>query len=589
MDKNIAHDKFFELRCKAERLLVLRGNVSSLADGDDLLKLTNELQTYQIELELQNKELHRSQQELMQVQKNYTELYDFSPVGYITTSLKGLILRTNRIFSDMLLTERAFLMNHRLSEFIHIEDQDIYYKHLNNLSESGTRQVSELRLQPKDGAVLDVQLESTVVLNKAEDPEEYRTVVIDSSKRKRIQKKFNDEIKLRTALIEALPYPTMLIKKDRTIILANKAARDAGAKIGGICWRDFGHTEHISAKDKDYINQHKTTNGLFSHCIFCLADEALADSKLCIAPEVESFGKVFETYWMPLSNDLFLHYAFDITEQKKLEKEKESYRKNLENQVAQRTYDLSVANEGLIQANRLKDEFLANMSHELRTPLTAILGMSEALLEHAYGPLNEPQEKSLRTVEKSGEHLLSLVNDILDLSKINAGKIELAQDLIYIKDVCQASLQMINQAALKKNQTVSLDIDSQTEYVKADMTRLKQILVNLLSNAVKFTPENGKIGLEVSCNPGNDRIEFTVSDTGVGIATADMGKLFKPFVQLDGTYTRSHDGTGLGLSLVQKLTDLHNGSVTVDSEKGEFTRVTVALPSDSKSDPTPEN
>jgi len=589
MDKNIAHDKFFELRCKAERLLVLRGNVSSLADGDDLLKLTNELQTYQIELELQNEELHRSQQELMQVQKNYTELYDFSPVGYITTSLKGLILRTNWTFSDMLLTERAFLMNHRLSEFIHIEDQDIYYKHLNNLSESGTRQVSELRLQPKDGAVLDVQLESTVVLNKAEDPEEYRTVVIDSSKRKRIQKKFNDEIKLRTALIEALPYPTMLIKKDRTIILANKAARDAGAKIGGICWRDFGHTEHISAKDKDYINQHKTTNGLFSHCIFCLADEALADSKLCIAPEVESFGKVFETYWMPLSNDLFLHYAFDITEQKKLEKEKESYRKNLENQVAQRTYDLSVANEGLIQANRLKDEFLANMSHELRTPLTAILGMSEALLEHAYGPLNEPQEKSLRTVEKSGEHLLSLVNDILDLSKINAGKIELAQDLIYIKDVCQASLQMINQAALKKNQTVSLDIDSQTEYVKADMTRLKQILVNLLSNAVKFTPENGKIGLEVSCNPGNDRIEFTVSDTGVGIATADMGKLFKPFVQLDGTYTRSHDGTGLGLSLVQKLTDLHNGSVTVDSEKGEFTRVTVALPSDSKSDPTPEN
>ncbi len=589
MDKNIAHDKFFELRCKAERLLVLRGNVSSLADGDDLLKLTNELQTYQIELELQNEELHRSQQELMQVQKNYTELYDFSPVGYITTSLKGLILRTNLMFSDMLLTERAFLMNHRLSEFIHIEDQDIYYKHLNNLSESGTRQVSELRLQPKDGAVLDVQLESTVVLNKAEDPEEYRTVVIDSSKRKRIQKKLNDEIKLRTALIEALPYPTMLIKKDRTIILANKAARDAGAKIGGICWRDFGHTEHISAKDKDYINQHKTTNGLFSHCIFCLADEALADSKLCIAPEVESFGKVFETYWMPLSNDLFLHYAFDITEQKKLEKEKESYRKNLENQVAQRTYDLSVANEGLIQANRLKDEFLANMSHELRTPLTAILGMSEALLEHTYGPLNEPQEKSLRTVEKSGEHLLSLVNDILDLSKINAGKIELAQDLIYIKDVCQASLQMINQAALKKNQTVSLDIDSQTEYVKADMTRLKQILVNLLSNAVKFTPENGKIGLEVSCNPGNDRIEFTVSDTGVGIATADMGKLFKPFVQLDGTYTRSHDGTGLGLSLVQKLTDLHNGSVTVDSEKGEFTRVTVALPSDSKSDPTPEN
>ncbi|MCP4163031.1 MAG: hypothetical protein GY760_23465, partial [Deltaproteobacteria bacterium] len=160
MSQNTAQDKFSELRNQAERLLALKGNVPGLAYDDDPLKLIHELQTLQIELELQNEELHRSQQELMQSQINYTELYDFAPVGYITTSLKGLILGSNLILSDMLQTERSLLINQPLSAFIHIEDQDIYYRHQKNLSESKTRQISELRLQPKDGAILDVQLES---------------------------------------------------------------------------------------------------------------------------------------------------------------------------------------------------------------------------------------------------------------------------------------------------------------------------------------------------------------------------------------------------------------------------------------------
>jgi len=220
--------------------------------------------------------------------------------------------------------------------------------------------------------------------------------------------------------------------------------------------------------------------------------------------------RVAELVSIPLDDKTMYGIAKDITERKKLEKEKESYRKNLEKQIAQRTYDLRVTNAELIQANRLKDEFLANMSHELRTPLTAILGMSEALLEYAYGPLNKQQEKSLQTVEKSGEHLLNLINDILDLSKINANKMEIKPSLISIKDICRSSLQMITHASRKKNLIVSLNINKAIDYVMADQVRLKQILVNLLSNAVKFTPENEKIGLEVSCNPDNDRIEFTV-------------------------------------------------------------------------------
>jgi len=280
-------------------------------------------------------------------------------------------------------------------------------------------------------------------------------------------------------------------------------------------------------------------------------------------------------------------FLIDITTRKKLEaemtstvKELNDYKKNLQSLVSERTSELSRANTELIQANCLKDEFLANMSHELRTPLTAILGMSEALLEQAYGSFNNQQNKSLETIKKSGQHLLNLINDILDLSKISAGKMVLELGQVSIKDLCRASLQMIKQSALKKSQTVFLDMDSQTEYIIADMLRLKQILVNLLINAVKFTPENGKIGLEVALLPDEDRVEFTVWDTGIGIAKEEMVKLFQPFVQLDGRLSRSHEGTGLGLSLVQKLVGLHKGSVRVDSEKDKFTRVTVALPWD---------
>jgi len=257
------------------------------------------------------------------------------------------------------------------------------------------------------------------------------------------------------------------------------------------------------------------------------------------------------------------------------------HRKNLEKQVTCRTKDLNAANIELTCANRLKDEFLANMSHELRTPLTVVLGMTEALLEKVYGPLNDLQEKSLQTIENSGQYLLELINGILDLSKINAGKLELELGTVSIDAACQASLQMVKQAAYKKNQTVSLNIDSKKDLITADMMRLKQILVNLLTNSVKFTPEDGKLGIDVTVGQDGNRVEFTVWDTGIGIAGKDMDRLFTPFVQVDGSYARKHEGTGLGLSLVQKLAELHGGWVDIDSEKQKFTRVTVTLPLDS--------
>jgi len=229
-------------------------------------------------------------------------------------------------------------------------------------------------------------------------------------------------------------------------------------------------------------------------------------------------------------------------------------------------------------ANRAKSNFLAAMSHELRTPLTSILGLSEALQEQTRGPLNEHQSKALRTIETSGRHLLSLINDILDLSKIEAGKIDLNPTELVVEPLCQTSLMFVRQAARKKGITVHLTIEDDVKTVVADERTLKQVLVNLLSNAVKFTPEQGRVGLDVEGSRENSALQFSVWDTGIGIAENDAARLFRPFVQLDDGLSRQHEGTGLGLALVSRLVELHGGSVSLESTPGQGSRFTVVLP-----------
>ena len=253
-------------------------------------------------------------------------------------------------------------------------------------------------------------------------------------------------------------------------------------------------------------------------------------------------------------------------------------RASLVDKVEARTAELKVANAELARAARLKDEFLAAMSHELRTPLNAVLGLSESLLEGVYGPHNEKQVRSLQRIAESGRHLLDLINDILDVAKIEAGKLELQLGPVSIPLICRSSMGLVKQAAGKKHLKASLALTGTATQIEADGRRLKQILVNLLSNAVKFTPEGGEIGLKVEDDPANDLTHFTVWDTGIGIVSEDLERLFRPFVQLDSSLSRRYQGTGLGLALVHRLTGMHGGRVSVKSEVGVGSRFTVSLP-----------
>ncbi|MFM8320793.1 MAG: response regulator, partial [Chloroflexota bacterium] len=236
------------------------------------------------------------------------------------------------------------------------------------------------------------------------------------------------------------------------------------------------------------------------------------------------------------------------------------------------------ANLELERAVRMKDEFLSSMSHELHTPLTGILGLAEALRYTLPGSLNETQANAVMNIENSGRGLLDLINNLLDISRIEAGKLNVQMDPLALDEICQSSLNAVRSMAMKKKQTVQYSIEPVNLQVMGEARRLKQALVNLLSNAVKYSPENSQLGLQVSLDADSQIANLTVWDHGTGIAPQDMGRLFQPFVQLDGSLTRRTGGTGLGLALVQKLVDLHGGSVHVESTAGEGSRFTVSLP-----------
>ena len=284
-----------------------------------------------------------------------------------------------------------------------------------------------------------------------------------------------------------------------------------------------------------------------------LDSELLTKEKQRVPVEVQI------TYFNAQGYEFHCCIARDLTERKKAEAE------------------LRHTNAELLRANTYKDEFLANMSHELRTPLHGILAMTQSLTENIYGSMTEEQKEGVQLIDECGHHLLSLINDVLDLAKIEAGRRELQIESVSVATVCQTAIKMNKQPAFAKRIRLSQQINPDLTTIRADERGLKQILVNLLNNAVKFTPEGGKIGLEVDSEDEN-HITFTVWDTGIGIEESHLESIFVPFVQGESGLTRNYGGTGLGLGLVKKLTEMHGGTVSVTSRLGQGSRFIIRLP-----------
>ncbi|WP_256622952.1 PAS domain S-box protein [Methanolobus chelungpuianus] len=227
-------------------------------------------------------------------------------------------------------------------------------------------------------------------------------------------------------------------------------------------------------------------------------------------------------------------------------------------------------------ANRTKSEFLASMSHELRTPLNAVIGYSDMLMEGAFGEINDRQRRSLGHILSSGKHLLEVINDILDLSKVESGKMELYYENFHILELLRNVNNIVSLLAKRKNISLFISARPESLIVSADKIRVKQILYNLISNAIKFTPENGYV--RIDAYEADGMLELCVSDNGIGISEEDQKKLFIPFSQVYSETSRHYDGTGLGLSLVRKFVEMHGGSITLESIENKGTTFTIRIP-----------
>ncbi|GIK72226.1 MAG: hypothetical protein BroJett021_12140 [Chloroflexota bacterium] len=270
----------------------------------------------------------------------------------------------------------------------------------------------------------------------------------------------------------------------------------------------------------------------------------------------------------------------DIDRRHRAEEALRNARDELELRVAERTEELRRSNAELARALRVKDSFLAAMSHELHTPLNPIISMTEVLLDQVHGVLTPAQQHEVDLIRQNGLRLLALINSVLDLTRINAGDYNIEMAPVDANSICQLSIQTVREDVSRKSLDLVFIPADPPVLLEADAPSLKRILVNLLSNAVKFTPEGGKITLQVLTDAAHATVFFVVEDTGIGIAPEHVEQIFAPFVQLGGGLTRLYEGAGLGLTLVEQLVKLHGGTVTVHSEgaPGQGSRFVVSLP-----------
>jgi signal transduction histidine kinase/CheY-like chemotaxis protein len=316
---------------------------------------------------------------------------------------------------------------------------------------------------------------------------------------------------------------------------------------------------------------------------------------------LDRFG--IASFLLSLPFCLLIYYSYKLYLEKLEErrqhlKDIEQMNAHLERKVRERTQELEVVNQKLQDSNRelqrlnsLKSEFLANMSHELRTPLNAIIGFSELLLDPTFGALNEDQKGYTSDILSSGRHLLELINDILDLSKIEAGKMRLAKEVFEIGPAVEEAMSLLRVEAGRKSLRLASRVEDARLLLEADRSKVKQVMYNLLSNAVKFTPPGGQVTLTAAAT--GDDLTIEVIDSGIGIRQEDQERIFEAFTQVDGSLARQYQGTGLGLTLVRRFVEMHGGRVEIWSRPDEGSRFTILIPGlraaeDSAGPPEPE-
>ncbi|PZU97446.1 MAG: hypothetical protein DCE90_07825 [Pseudanabaena sp.] len=526
----------------------------------------------------------QAEEALRDSETRFRSIFDTTSVGISLASIEGRHLTVNKALCQMLGYSEAELLQTSFHDISHPDDLE---KDLNQYQKLIDNEIDsyhiEKRYRAKNGSVFWTLISISLVRDLQGQPMYDIALIQNINELKNTQQELsqlNQELEMRIQQRTAALAKSEVHKQEILNAIPDLLLR---LKVDGTCISCF----------LPRIPDQNAFFPVFNHISEVLSPEIVARqveiSKLAIATgEVQIYEHKILKYgkWVdeevrisPCGDDEVLVLVRNISD-----------RKQAEEALQLSNERLITTNQELERVTRLKDEFLATMSHELRTPLNAVLGIAEGLLDQVFGDLNERQKNSLRTIYKSGQHLLDLINDILDIAKIESGKFILDLAPVSIKSICEGSLDFVKHLAEQKNIQLELTINNGVpSAITIDERRMRQVLINLLGNAVKFTPKNGLVTLTVNLTRGEvaqssdeERVQFCVSDTGIGIFPEDISRLFQPFVQISSRLNRQYAGTGLGLDLVKKLVELHGGWVSAVSEVGKGSCFTVSLPNNSK-------
>ena len=514
-------------------------------------------------------ERKRIQNELNESNQRFSNAFEYAGNGMALNALDGRYLKVNQALCDMLGYSMAELTGMRYQDITHPDDlaQDEQSTRSLLQGECESSQVQKRYLH-KQGNLVWGLLNLSVVRDDQGQPLYSIAQVSDISELKKAEEALRRSEKDQRTILETSMNGFWVVDLQGYLREVNQIyCRMSGYERSELLGMNISDLEILEARAETAAHialvMQKGADRFESR--HRRKDGSLFDVEVSVQYQANDGGRMV----------VFLQ---DISERNQARQALLAAQAELEQRVIDRTRELEAANLALEKAASAKDEFMASMSHELRTPLTGILGLSEALQMVTYGDLNDRQRNAIKNIETSGRHLLTLINDILDLSKIEAGRFDLQFETCLLGDICQASLQLTRGFANQKQQKVTFSMEPAAILIRADARRLKQMLVNLLSNAIKFTPEHGKLGLEVHGSLEERQIRITVWDEGIGIQSEDLPRLFQPFVQLDSSLARQAAGTGLGLSLVSRLAELHAGRVEVESSPGKGSRFTIVLP-----------
>lgn len=474
---------------------------------------------------------------------------------------------------------------------IHTDDQSAMQDWLAACASGSKPDALDFRIIKPDGTISFVRGWGDAALD-AENRLIYLTgTVQDITEQKHAEEVLREKEEFNREVLNSLDFSVAVLDRDGHIIAINKEWERFAQQNGGATDKTGVGINYL---DTCRVDAPDALNGLQA-----ILNGALEHFELeypCDSPRGKRWF-VMKTSPLTKQRGGLIVAHINITARKRMEEELENYSMELEARVQQRTKELEEKTIQAEAANRAKSDFLANMSHELRTPLNSIIGFSEILEDGMAGPIADNQKELLNDISTSGKRLLSLINDILDLSTVEAGKMQLELSEFNLEEIIDGSLVMFKEKAMKHTITIAAEVEAGIGAIVADERKLKQVLFNLLSNAFKFSPDGGSVsvaarqmvsdvGLGIGReskpqSPNRDRsyLQISVTDTGIGISPEDQNKLFQPFQQIDSALSRKYAGTGLGLNLCKRFVELHEGRIWVESVEGKGSKFTFAIPS----------